>query len=33
VILDGEFCEKKGENKSRVAVNRLKTGETLPLNW
>jgi len=32
VILDGELYEKKGGNKNSVAVNRLKIGDTLPLN-
>jgi len=32
VILDGELCEKKGENKNSVAVNKLKTGDNLQIN-
>jgi len=33
VILDGELCEKKGENKNSIAMNRLKIGDNLQLNW
>jgi len=33
VILDGELCEKKGENKNSRAVNRPEIGVILRLNW
>jgi len=33
VILDGELCEKKGENKNNMVVSRPEIGVTLQLNW